>query len=373
MKPTELRQEIIVGKSFVLDCFIRGSPRPELHWYKDDKMLLMKERFYFAADKQLLVVTDAEYADAGVYRCEIKNELGAAYRYLTVKMTKSISKAIVNGDEMTGIIIITIFCCTIATSIIWVVIIYHTKKGNECNNNNYVRNAIDMSVSPQITQSMNLQSRFLLQQQQQVANSMGNDDLAIDILHPLPNGSLPSNHKDIDYTSNKYSGTGVSMKISQSVDDVNTSDSHSNCNNNPTTDSYELATYNQKQQMVPLINSASQSQHASSPTSPSVSQPFPSSYVATSSFMKPRATSLRLGSSNSDDNSIKQASLRNNSENYHNHISNCNSPSCTMEQTLSLIRSNDRNIRNGCVRNDGIPISSNLSNNNSPSIATNGN
>ncbi|XP_045445540.1 leucine-rich repeats and immunoglobulin-like domains protein 3 [Melitaea cinxia] len=120
-------KEVITGESVVLQCMITGSPKPVLKWFKNGTPIVPTERHYFTADDQLLVIIGAESNDAGQYECEITNELGTKKDMIELKVLPPVA-IMVKEEDMTGIIIITVVCCAVGTSIIWVVIIYHTRR-----------------------------------------------------------------------------------------------------------------------------------------------------------------------------------------------------------------------------------------------------
>lgn len=127
-------KEVTTGKSSVLECMASGSPKPALLWLKDGQPIEVTERHFFAAEDQLLIIVDTALSDAGMYTCKMKNELGETIGMMQLKVKPATPSAVVNVDEMTGIVIITVVCCAVGTSIIWVVIIYQTKKGRGCTN-----------------------------------------------------------------------------------------------------------------------------------------------------------------------------------------------------------------------------------------------
>lgn len=131
VKPME-NKEVTTGKSSVLECMASGSPKPSLEWLKDDKPIEVTERHFFAADDQLLIIVDTIASDAGTYTCTMSNWLGEEKGFMHLKVNPAVSSAVINADEMTGIVIITVVCCAVGTSIIWVVIIYQTRKGRGC-------------------------------------------------------------------------------------------------------------------------------------------------------------------------------------------------------------------------------------------------
>ncbi|XP_059054208.1 leucine-rich repeats and immunoglobulin-like domains protein 3 [Achroia grisella] len=120
-------KEVTSGDSVVLQCMISGSPKPVLKWLKDGSPITPKDRHYLTADDQLLIIIGAESSDAGRYECEITNELGTKKDMTELRVLPPVA-IMVNEEDMTGIIIITVVCCAVGTSIIWVVIIYHTRR-----------------------------------------------------------------------------------------------------------------------------------------------------------------------------------------------------------------------------------------------------
>ncbi|XP_061728544.1 leucine-rich repeats and immunoglobulin-like domains protein 3 [Cydia pomonella] len=120
-------KEATSGDAVVLQCMVSGSPKPVLKWSKDGVPVVPSERHYFIADDQLLVILAAEPSDAGHYECEITNSLGTKKEMTELRILPPVA-IMVNEEDMTGIIIITVVCSTVGTSIIWVVIIYHTRR-----------------------------------------------------------------------------------------------------------------------------------------------------------------------------------------------------------------------------------------------------
>ncbi|KAM6895606.1 leucine-rich repeats and immunoglobulin-like domains protein 3 [Xenentodon cancila] len=136
------------GETAVLQCIAGGSPPPRLNWTKDDSPLVVTERHFFAAANQLLIIVDATEADAGKYTCEMSNALGTERGNIRLAVISnpncdsgaqgSVGIGFVNGpgsyeDGWTtvGIVIIAVVCCVVGTSLVWVVIIYHTRRRNE--------------------------------------------------------------------------------------------------------------------------------------------------------------------------------------------------------------------------------------------------
>ncbi|XP_076760869.1 leucine-rich repeats and immunoglobulin-like domains protein 3 isoform X2 [Xylocopa sonorina] len=131
VKPME-NKEVTVGSSIVLECMASGTPRPKLSWRKNGDPLQETERHFFTAEDQLLIIVDTKISDAGSYQCEMSNSLGSVVgaSHLTVKPapTSTPSPVLVNEDDILGLIIITVVCCAVGTSIVWVVIIYQTRR-----------------------------------------------------------------------------------------------------------------------------------------------------------------------------------------------------------------------------------------------------
>ncbi|KAL2103032.1 hypothetical protein ACEWY4_002200 [Coilia grayii] len=128
------------GETAVLQCIAGGSPPPRLNWTKDDSPLLVTERHFFAAGNQLLIIVDAAEGDAGKYTCEMSNPLGTERGHLRLVVLPNPNcpqpqPTSTNLDEdgwtTVGIVIIAVVCCVVGTSLVWVVIIYHTRRRNE--------------------------------------------------------------------------------------------------------------------------------------------------------------------------------------------------------------------------------------------------
>lgn len=142
-----INRTVVKGETAVLQCIAGGSPPPRLNWTKDDSPLVVTERHFFAATNQLLIIVDAAEADAGKYTCEMSNPLGTERGniYLAVLPNPNCDSGGPSGavnimgswsgaDDvwtLVGIVIIAVVCCIVGTSLVWVVIIYHTRWRNE--------------------------------------------------------------------------------------------------------------------------------------------------------------------------------------------------------------------------------------------------
>ncbi|XP_069485962.1 leucine-rich repeats and immunoglobulin-like domains protein 3 [Ambystoma mexicanum] len=128
------------GETAVLQCIAGGSPPPKLNWTKDDSPLVVTERHFFAASNQLLIIVDSDIEDAGKYTCEMSNTLGTERGNIRVNVIptptcdspSNASPSLEDdGWATVGIVIIAVVCCVVGTSLVWVVIIYHTRRRNE--------------------------------------------------------------------------------------------------------------------------------------------------------------------------------------------------------------------------------------------------
>ncbi|KAH3881286.1 hypothetical protein DPMN_005211, partial [Dreissena polymorpha] len=146
VRPME-HKETREKETSVLECLAQGSPQPTLTWFHKGQPLELGQRHFFTAEKQLLIIVETEKGDAGEYTCEMSNTLGTirGTSKLTV-VTGSVGSGGKEGpstsggggtggldDESTttGIIIIAVVCCVVGTSLVWVIIIYQTRKRQE--------------------------------------------------------------------------------------------------------------------------------------------------------------------------------------------------------------------------------------------------
>uniref|UniRef100_A0A8B9VHI8 Leucine rich repeats and immunoglobulin like domains 3 n=1 Tax=Anas zonorhyncha TaxID=75864 RepID=A0A8B9VHI8_9AVES len=135
-----LDRTVTKGETAVLQCIAGGSPPPRLNWTKDDSPLVVTERHFFAASNQLLIIVDTDVEDAGKYTCEMSNTLGTERGNIrlnviptpTCDSPQNIAPSLDDdGWATVGIVIIAVVCCVVGTSLVWVVIIYHTRRRNE--------------------------------------------------------------------------------------------------------------------------------------------------------------------------------------------------------------------------------------------------
>lgn len=133
VRPMRSRQ-VAAGDTAVLECLSSGSPRPHLSWLKDGAPLVATERHFLVADAQLLVITDSRPSDSGQYACEMTNTLGIerGLSLLQVLPAKTSLGGPLGGADTegmtTGIVVIVVVVCIVGTSLVWVFIIYKTRK-----------------------------------------------------------------------------------------------------------------------------------------------------------------------------------------------------------------------------------------------------
>uniref|UniRef100_A0A8C6R0B9 Leucine-rich repeats and immunoglobulin-like domains 1 n=1 Tax=Nannospalax galili TaxID=1026970 RepID=A0A8C6R0B9_NANGA len=120
---------VSVGETVALQCKAAGSPAPRITWLKGGRPLSLTERHHFTPGNQLLVVQNVVVEDAGRYTCEMSNPLGTerAHSQLSILPAPGCRK---DGTTV-GIFTIAVVCSIVLTSLVWVCIIYQTRKKSE--------------------------------------------------------------------------------------------------------------------------------------------------------------------------------------------------------------------------------------------------
>ena len=73
-----------VGDSLVLECYVRGGPKPLVTWFKDGTKILINDHVVLTESGQLLVITKVADDDGGSYDCEAENSKGKVTHTMTV-------------------------------------------------------------------------------------------------------------------------------------------------------------------------------------------------------------------------------------------------------------------------------------------------
>ncbi|KAM6256981.1 leucine-rich repeats and immunoglobulin-like domains protein 1 isoform 1-T1 [Porphyrio hochstetteri] len=168
---------VSVGETVALQCKATGSPAPRITWLKGDQPLVVTDRHHFTSGNQLLIVRNVVLEDAGKYTCEMSNTVGTERAHSHVSILQSLG---CRKDRTTvGIITIAVVCSIVLTSLVWVCIIYQTRKKSE----EYSVTNTDETIVPPDVPSY-LSSQGTLSDRQEVAVRVDN---------PQPNGHIDSN------------------------------------------------------------------------------------------------------------------------------------------------------------------------------------
>ncbi|XP_015240768.1 PREDICTED: leucine-rich repeats and immunoglobulin-like domains protein 1 [Cyprinodon variegatus] len=133
---------VAAGDTVALQCKALGSPPPRITWLHDDRPLPTSDRHFFTPGNQLLVINSALTNDSGRYTCVMSNRLGTARAHSQLVVTE-------RGSCLStiGIIVIAVVTSIVVTSLVWVCIIYQTrKKSEECS----VTNTDETIVPPDV-------------------------------------------------------------------------------------------------------------------------------------------------------------------------------------------------------------------------------
>ncbi|XP_058668665.1 leucine-rich repeats and immunoglobulin-like domains protein 1 [Ammospiza caudacuta] len=168
---------VSVGETVALQCKATGSPPPRITWLKGDQPLVVTERHHFTSGNQLLIVRNVVLEDAGKYTCEMSNTLGTERAHSHVSILQALG---CRKDRTTvGIITIAVVCSIVLTSLVWVCIIYQTRKKSE---EYSVTNTDETIVPPDVPSYLSSQGTLSERQ-----------DVAIGVDSQQPNGHIDSN------------------------------------------------------------------------------------------------------------------------------------------------------------------------------------
>ncbi|OWK57815.1 Leucine-rich repeats and immunoglobulin-like domains protein 1 [Lonchura striata] len=168
---------VSVGETVALQCKATGSPPPRITWLKGDQPLVVTERHHFTSGNQLLIVRNVVLEDAGKYTCEMSNTLGTERAHSHVSILQALG---CRKDRTTvGIITIAVVCSIVLTSLVWVCIIYQTRKKSE---EYSVTNTDETIVPPDVPSYLSSQGTLSERQ-----------DVAIGVDTQQPNGHIDSN------------------------------------------------------------------------------------------------------------------------------------------------------------------------------------
>ena len=76
------------GGEVSLDVTVSGKPKPDIRWYKDDRILRESNRLDIKArgDKHSVMIFGIKPEDSGVYKCEAKSKMGTMTRTFNVRV-----------------------------------------------------------------------------------------------------------------------------------------------------------------------------------------------------------------------------------------------------------------------------------------------
>ncbi|KAK2091586.1 Leucine-rich repeats and immunoglobulin-like domains protein 1 [Saguinus oedipus] len=175
---------VSVGETVALQCKATGNPPPRITWFKGDHPLSVTERHHLTPDNQLLVVQNVVAEDAGQYTCEMSNTLGTerAHSQLSILPAASCRK---DGTTV-GIFTIAVVSSIVLTSLVWVCIIYQTRKKSE---EYSVTNTDETIVPPDVPSYLSSQGTLSDRQETVVRTEGGHQANG----HIESNGVCPSN------------------------------------------------------------------------------------------------------------------------------------------------------------------------------------
>lgn len=78
---------VFEGEAALLHCVSKGSPTPDITWYRDGQRVLSDPRRYTIFRNGTLQIHKAFIEDSGMYTCVANNTAGAAHRELFIRVT----------------------------------------------------------------------------------------------------------------------------------------------------------------------------------------------------------------------------------------------------------------------------------------------
>ncbi|KAK0155729.1 Leucine-rich repeats and immunoglobulin-like domains protein 1 [Merluccius polli] len=175
-------RSVAVGDTVALQCKALGSPPPRISWLHNDQLLRPSDRLHFTPGNRLLVIGAARPEDAGRYTCLMSNTLGTERAHSRLQVSRRHGPCAAAGPAgpstvTIGIIVIAVVTSIVVTSLVWVCIIYQTrKKSEECS----VTNTDETIVPPDVPSY--LSSQGTLSERQDVC-------IRVDA-GPQPNGHI---------------------------------------------------------------------------------------------------------------------------------------------------------------------------------------
>ncbi|XP_051873885.1 leucine-rich repeats and immunoglobulin-like domains protein 1 isoform X2 [Pristis pectinata] len=184
-------QTVVIGETIALQCMASGSPSPRITWLKGDEPLVVTKRHHFTPGNQLLIIRNVVSDDGGKYTCEMSNPLGTerAHSHLSILPSSAcvVGQNKQDGTMTVGIIIIAVVCSIVITSLVWVCIIYQTRKKSE---EYSVTNTDETIVPPDVPSYLSSQGTLSERQDTSIrVDGSSNLQLAA----PIPSGHTESN------------------------------------------------------------------------------------------------------------------------------------------------------------------------------------
>lgn len=132
----------MIGENIILECQNGETALSDVRWYRNSKLLTAAEsRYVMTKENHLLIVMKSTEDDAGLYTCELENNLGIQQAFIQLKVRTKPLVTVVNvesysHDEITAIIIVTGVFVAIGISIIWIVVFVYRTKNDGCGGGN---------------------------------------------------------------------------------------------------------------------------------------------------------------------------------------------------------------------------------------------